>query len=159
MPAPAFYLSLIPTQDLRFIFLYFWNPPFSLSVSDHVFWHGPSPCLHAYTTYIIPYKMLGYVWSITNHNPWHRYQWFITLATYWLHCDVTVMHLSSFHHWASVLSNTPQRPLVFSILRWIFCNITWFIDNSLLKRSRHWSKRIGHALYWFVLSFCILRDF
>ncbi len=23
----------------------------------------------------------------------HRYQWFITLATYWSHCDVTIMHV------------------------------------------------------------------
>ncbi len=66
---------------------------YSLSGSDHVFWHSPSPCLHAYTTCIIPYKMFDYVGSITNHNPWQRYQWFITLATYWSHCDVTVMHV------------------------------------------------------------------
>ncbi len=34
---------------------------------------SPSPCLHAYTTCIITYKMFGYVGSITNHNLWHRY--------------------------------------------------------------------------------------
>ncbi len=74
MPAPAFYLSLISAEDLLFIFLYL-------------------PCLHAHTTCIIPYKMFGYDGSITNHNLWHRCQWFVTLATYWSHCDVTVMHV------------------------------------------------------------------
>ncbi len=39
------------------------------------------------------YHTIQNVGSITNHNPWHRYQWFITLETYWSHCDVTVMHL------------------------------------------------------------------
>ncbi len=73
----------------------FFQPPtpFSPSGVDHVIWYGPSPCLHAYTTCIIPYKMFGYAGSITNHNPWDRYQWFITLATYWSHCDITVMHV------------------------------------------------------------------
>ncbi len=56
----------------------------------------------------------------------------------------------SFHNWASVLSKTPQRSLVISILRWIFFNITWFIDNLPLKRSRQWLKHVRHAFYWFV---------
>ncbi len=38
----------------------------------------------------------------------------------------------------------------FSVLRWIFYNIIWFIDNSPLKRSRQWSKHAGHALHRFV---------
>ncbi len=35
----------------------------------------------------------GYARSLTNHIMWHKYQWFITMATYWLHCDVIDMHM------------------------------------------------------------------
>ncbi len=100
--------------------------------------------------YIITIMILGYVWWITNHRPWYRCQWFITMATYWSHCDVTVMHMIL----VSLLSisfKTPQRSQVISILRWIFYNITWFIANSPLKRSWQWSKRIRHAFDRFAL--------
>ncbi len=43
-----------------------------LSFFIFFFWHESSPCLHAHTTCIIPYKMFGYDGAITNHNPWHR---------------------------------------------------------------------------------------
>ncbi len=56
-----------------------------------------------------------------------------------------------FHRWASVLSKTPQRSSMISILRWIFYNTAWFIGNSPLKRSRQWSKCIGHTVDWFVI--------
>ncbi len=35
----------------------------------------------------------GYARSLTNHIMWHKYQWFITMATYWLHFDVIEMHM------------------------------------------------------------------
>ncbi len=63
-----------------------------ISCYEHVNWHDPSPCLHVYETCNIIIVIFGYVRSITNHRPWHKYQWFITIATYWSNCDVTEMH-------------------------------------------------------------------
>ncbi len=127
VPAPAFYLSLIPTQDLRFIFLYFWNPsPPLLPLS---FWS----CL--------------LTWSVTIptciHNMYH------TIQNVWLclinHQSQSMTQVPVIYHLGNILialwrnsyareirftielqffSKTPQRPLVFSVLRWIFCNIT-----------------------------------
>ncbi len=34
-----------------------------------------------------------YARSFTNHITWHKNQWFITMATYWSHCDVIEMHV------------------------------------------------------------------
>ncbi len=71
--------SLSNTQNFRY-WLY-------ISILDYFGWQ------HAHETCIITIVIFGYVRSITNHRPSSRCQWFITMATYWLHCDVTVMHV------------------------------------------------------------------
>ncbi len=73
----------------------FHNPPPPLRY-DHVTWYAPSPCLHAYETCNISIVIYSYLWvcrSFTNHSLWFGCQWFISMATYWSHCDVTVMHV------------------------------------------------------------------
>ncbi len=117
------------------------------SLIPHIHMHYPHLCV----SFIIFIHNFFFFFPITNHKPWHGYQWFITLATYWLHCDVTVMHVKKFVSPLSFsfVKNSTETTSVLRPQMNIF-NITWFIDNSPLKRSRQWSKRVGHALYWFV---------
>ncbi len=108
------------------------NKPLSPSGFDHVIWHDPSPYLQHVSYHTKCLVML-------DQSP-------ITIR------DTGTSDLSPLQHIDALWCNSYareirftvelqfcqklQRPLVFSILRWIFCNITWFIDNSPLKRSR-----------------------
>ncbi len=47
-------------------------------------------CIQTCNIIIVIY---GYAISLTNHITWHKYQWFITLAKFWMHCDVIEMHV------------------------------------------------------------------
>ncbi len=68
----------------------------------------------------------------------------------------------SFHHWASILSKTIQRSLVFSVLRWIFYNIIFVLDLLTIRLWRdHGSDRNASVMLCtdLFLLFCIFRHF
>ncbi len=62
---------------------------------------------------------------------YHHHNIFIAL---WCNSYAHEIHFTIKHQ--HILSKTPQRSPVISILRWIFYNIAWIIENSPLKRLR-----------------------
>ncbi len=84
-------MSLIPTQDLRVIFLYFWNPPTPPSPSQvlimsfdmvrhHTYMHTQHVSYHTKCLVMLDQS------PITIRYTGTMYQWFIILA-------ITVMHV------------------------------------------------------------------
>ncbi len=90
--------------------------------------------------------------SFTNHSSWFGCQWFITLATYWLHCDVTIVHvrfispLSISFVKISTEITTDLHPQV-NILKYYL--ILWqFTPEEIMAVIK---TRWAHFCDWFVL--------
>ncbi len=107
-------------------------PPLPLSGFEHVSWHCPSTCLHVHVTCIITIVIFGYVRSITNKRPLHRWQWFITVATYCSLCNITVMHLRFISSLSiSFVKNSRDH-------QWSLFSGEYFIILLDLLTIRHW---------------------
>ncbi len=92
--------------------------------------------------------------SITNHRPWFRCQWFITIATKWSHCEFALKNSSTqdlFHHWACFVKNSRDYQWSPSSSEYLY--IAWFIDNLPLKRS--WQLLLSFGfIYCLGLTIC-----
>ncbi len=68
--------------------------------------------------------------SFTNHSSWFRCQWFITLATYWSYCDVTVVHVRLV--WPLSISFVKISTEITTDLRLVFAqrNLWWTSSSS-----------------------------
>ncbi len=100
----------------------------------------------------------GYASSLTNHITWHKYQWFITMTTYWSHCDIIEMHVRfvsplsiSFVKSSTQITSDLCSKVNITKYRLIYWQFTSEEITAAIETRR--------ACLWliFCLSFCIYR--
>ncbi len=141
-------------------FFTYIKEPHPLSGYECVSWHDLSPCLHAHATCIITIVIFGYARSIINHRLWHRCQWFITMATYWSHCDITVnaceiCFIVEHELWQKLTEITGDLHSQVNIL-WYYLIYWQFAPEDIMAVIEIHG---AHFLTDLLLSFCIFRHF